>query len=135
MINLLTTAPGVTWLPIWLAAAAWLIKYLHPWVPNQLTGKNTSCDILSQYPITPLLKQWSFYINIIVYTLKRATHLVTCSSPQSAKIVRCGRWSDCNFRRSPRSAHKITNLWHVRYWRLNLLAFTKCAHSRDFLQP
>ena len=40
-------------------------------------------------------------------------------SPRSAKIARCARCGDCDFRRSPRSAYKIVDIWHVRYWRLN----------------
>ena len=57
-----------------------------------------------------------------------------CRSPRSAKIARCARWSDCDFRRSPRSAYKIADIWHVRYRRLNSPAFFKCARSRDFLR-
>ena len=38
-----------------------------------------------------------------------------------------------DFRRSPRSAYKIADIWHVRYRRLNSLAFAKCARSQDFL--
>ena len=37
-------------------------------------------------------------------------------------------------RRSPRSAYKIVDIWHVRYRRLNSPAFAKCARSRDFLR-
>ena len=55
-------------------------------------------------------------------------------SPRSAKIARCARCSDCDFRRSPRSAYKIADIWHVRYRRLNSPAFAKCARSRDFLR-
>ena len=55
-------------------------------------------------------------------------------SPRSAKIARSARCSDCDFRRSPRSAYKIADIWHVRYRRLNSLAFAKCARSRDFLR-
>ena len=55
-------------------------------------------------------------------------------SPRSAKIARCARCSDCDFRRSPRSAYKIADIWHVRYRRLNSPAFPKCARSRDFLR-
>ena len=55
-------------------------------------------------------------------------------SPRSAKIARCARCSDCDFRRSPRSAYKIANIWHVRYRRLNSPAFAKCTRSRDFLR-
>ena len=54
--------------------------------------------------------------------------------PRSAKIARCARYSDCDFCRSPRSAYKIVDIWHVRYRRLNLPAFTKYARSRDFLR-
>ena len=54
-------------------------------------------------------------------------------SPRSAKIARCARCSDCDFRRSPRSAYKIVDIWHVKYRRLNSPAFAKCARSRDFL--
>ena len=53
-------------------------------------------------------------------------------SRRSAKIAGCARWSDCDFRRSPRSAYKIANIWHVRYRRLNPPAFAKCARFRDF---
>ena len=42
-----------------------------------------------------------------------------CRSPPWAKIARRARCSDCNFRRSPRSANKIAYIWHVRYLRLN----------------
>ena len=49
-------------------------------------------------------------------------------------IARCARWSDCDFRRSPRLAYKIADIWHVRYRRLNSPAFAKCARSRDFLR-
>ena len=55
-------------------------------------------------------------------------------SPRSAKIARCARCNDCGFRRSPRSAYKIADIWHVRYRRLNSPAFAKCARSRDFLR-
>ena len=51
-------------------------------------------------------------------------------SLRSAKIARCARCSDCDFRRSPRSAYKIADIWHVRYRRLNSPAFAKCARSR-----
>ena len=37
-------------------------------------------------------------------------------------------------RRSPRSAYKIADIWHVRYRRLNSPAFAKCSRSRDFLR-
>ena len=40
-------------------------------------------------------------------------------SPRSAKIARCARCSNCDFRRSPRSAYKIADMWHVKYWRLD----------------
>ena len=52
---------------------------------------------------------------------------------RSAKIARCARCSDGDFRRSPRSAYKIADIWHVRYRRLNSPAFAKCTRSRDFL--
>ena len=39
-----------------------------------------------------------------------------------------------DFRRSPRSAYKIVDIWHVRYRRLNSPAFAWCARSRDFLR-
>ena len=55
-------------------------------------------------------------------------------SPRSAKIARCARCSDCDFRRSPRSAYKIADIWHVRYRRLNSPSFPKFARSRDFLR-
>ena len=55
-------------------------------------------------------------------------------SPRSVKIARCAKWSDCDFRRSPRSAYKIADIWHVRYRRLNSPAFAKCVRSRDFLR-
>ena len=55
-------------------------------------------------------------------------------SRRSAKIAWCARCSDCDFRRSPRSAYKIADIWHVRYGRLNSPAFAKCARSRDFLR-
>ena len=55
-------------------------------------------------------------------------------SRRSAKIARCARCGDCDFRRSPRSAYKIADFWHVRYGRLNSPAFAKCARSRDFLR-
>ena len=55
-------------------------------------------------------------------------------SPQSVKIARCARCSDYDFRRSPRSAYKIADIWHVRYRRLNSPEFAKCARSRDFLR-
>ena len=55
-------------------------------------------------------------------------------SRRSAKIARCARCSDCDFRRSPRSAYKIVDIWHVRYRRLNSPEFAKCARSRDFLR-
>ena len=32
-------------------------------------------------------------------------------SRRSAKIARCARCSDCDFRRSPRSAYKIADIW------------------------
>ena len=57
-----------------------------------------------------------------------------CRSPRKAKIAWCARLSDCDFRRSQRSAYKIADLWLVRYRRLNSSAFAKCAHSRDFLR-
>ena len=38
---------------------------------------------------------------------------------RSAKIARCDRCSDGDFRRSRRSAYKIADIWHVRYRRLN----------------
>ena len=56
------------------------------------------------------------------------------NSPRSAKIARCVRCRDCDFRRSPRSAYKIADIWRVRYRRLNSPAFAKCARSRDFLR-
>ena len=37
--------------------------------------------------------------------------------------------NDCGFRRSPRSAYKIVDIWHVRYRRLNSPAFAKSARS------
>ena len=49
------------------------------------------------------------------------------------KIARCARCGGCYFRRLPRSAYKIADIWHVRYRRLNSRAFAKCARSRDFL--
>ena len=55
-------------------------------------------------------------------------------SPQAAKIVRCARYSDCDFAISPRSAYKIADIRHVRYRRLNSPAFAKCTLSRDFLR-
>ena len=55
-------------------------------------------------------------------------------SPRLAKIARCARCSDCDFRRSPRSAYKIVDIWHVRYRRPNSPAFAKCARSREFLR-
>ena len=56
-------------------------------------------------------------------------------SLRSTEFVMCARYSDCNFRRSPRSAYKIADIWHVRYRRLNSPAFAKCARSRGFLRP
>ena len=50
-----------------------------------------------------------------------------------AKIARCARCGGCDFRRLPRSAYKIADVWHVRYRRLNSRAFAKCARSHDFL--
>ena len=55
-------------------------------------------------------------------------------SPRSAKIARCAQCSDCDFRRSPRSAYKIADIWDVRYRRLNSPAFAKYARSRHFLR-
>ena len=55
-------------------------------------------------------------------------------SSRSAKIARCARCSDYDFRRSPRSAYKIADIWHVRYRRLNSAAYAKYARSRDFLR-
>ena len=40
-------------------------------------------------------------------------------SPRWAKIARCARGSDCDFRRSPRSANIVANIWHVKHRRLN----------------
>ena len=57
-----------------------------------------------------------------------------CRSPRSAKIARCARCSAWDFRRPPRSAYKIADMWHVRYRRLNSPAFAKSARSRDFLR-
>ena len=54
-------------------------------------------------------------------------------SRRSAKIASCAWCSNCDFRRTPRSAYKIADIWHVRYRRLNSPAFTKCARCRDFL--
>ena len=56
------------------------------------------------------------------------------NSPRSAKIARCVWCRDCDFRRSPRSAYKIADIWRVRYRRLNSPAFAKCVRSRDFLR-
>ena len=50
-----------------------------------------------------------------------------------AKIARCARCGGHDFRRLPRSAYKIADIWHVRYRRLNSRAFAKCARSRDLL--
>ena len=55
-------------------------------------------------------------------------------SPRSAKIARCARYSDCDFRRSPRSAFKIADIWHVRYRRLNsaikfVIFYVYCCQS------
>ena len=55
-------------------------------------------------------------------------------SPRSAKIARCARCSNCDFRRSPWSAYKIADIWHVSYRQLNSPAFTKCTRSCDFLR-
>ena len=44
-------------------------------------------------------------------------------SRRSAKIARCARYIDCDFRRSPRSAYKIADIWHVRYRRLIFILF------------
>ena len=55
-------------------------------------------------------------------------------SLRSGKIARCARCSDWDFRRSPRSAYKIADIWHVRYRQLNSPAFAKRAKSRHFLR-
>ena len=46
----------------------------------------------------------------------------------------CPELSDCDFRRCPRSAYKIADIWHVKYRRLNSPAFAKYASSRGFLR-
>ena len=52
-------------------------------------------------------------------------------SLRSAKIARCARCSDCDFRRSPGSAYKIADIWHVRYRGLNSPAFVVyCCESQ-----
>ena len=55
-------------------------------------------------------------------------------SAGSAKIARCAWCSDGDFRRSPRSACNIADIWHLRYRRLNSPAFAKCSRSCDFLR-
>ena len=42
----------------------------------------------------------------------------------------CG---DCDFCRSPPSAYKIADIWHIGYRRLNPPAVAESARSRDFL--
>ena len=68
----------------------------------------------------PLSQQhtWWFY-----------TPIVTIS-----EITRSARFSDCDFRWLPQSTYKIPDIWNVRYWQSNSLAFAKCARSRDFLR-
>ena len=67
-------------------------------------------------------------------SVKPATHLaILYADRRDQRNSRCARCSDCDFRRLPRSAYKIADIWHVRYRRLNSPAFTKCARSRDFL--
>ena len=53
-------------------------------------------------------------------------------SRQSAKIARCVRCSDGDFRRSPRSAYKIADIRHVRYGQLNFPTFQVCLFPRFF---
>ena len=50
-----------------------------------------------------------------------------------SKIARCVRCGDCDFRRSPRSAYKIADIWHISYRRSNSPAFAKSTRSHDFL--
>ena len=54
-------------------------------------------------------------------------------SRRSVETVSCARCGDCDFLRSPRSAYKIADIWHVRYRRLNSPAFAESDRSRDFL--
>ena len=54
-------------------------------------------------------------------------------SQRLAEIARCAQYGDCDFRRSPRLAFKIADIWSTRYRRLNSPAFAKSARSRDFL--
>ena len=54
-------------------------------------------------------------------------------SRRLAKIARCAQYGDCDFRRSPRLAFKIADIWSTRYRRLNSPAFAKSARPRDFL--
>ena len=79
---------------------------------------------------------WCIYLSSIFCTPKACDTLgdYIRRSPRSAKIARCVRCSDCDFRRSPRSAYKIADISHVRYRRLNSPALAKCARSRDFLR-
>ena len=69
-----------------------------------------------------------------LHNLLRRRHDFIHRLPRSAKIAKCARCSDCDFRRLPRSAYKIVNIWHVRHRRLNSPAFAKYARYRDFLR-
>ena len=55
-------------------------------------------------------------------------------SRQSAKTTIAAPSTPDNFRRSPRSAYKIADTWHVRYRPLNSPAFAKCTRSSNFLR-
>ena len=72
--------------------------------------------------------------NVYYLSQRHTWRRQVCRVSRSAKIARCARCSDCDFRRSPRSAYKIADIWHIRYRRLNSPAFAKCARSRDFLR-
>ena len=84
----------------------------------------------------PFLKplQMSFKFRLSSPLSQRYTWRFYTPIARSAKIARCARCSDCDFRRLPQSAYKIADIWHVRYRRLNSPTFAKCARSRNFLR-
>ena len=71
-------------------------------------------------PVPPLCTAPATQVRINTDHLKPVTHLAILYPDLG------------DFRRSP---HKIADVWHVKYLRLNSPAFAKCARSRDFLRP
>ena len=56
-------------------------------------------------------------------------------SRRSAKISECARCGDCDFRRSPRSADKIADIWHVMKSMSSTIFFLLLIHfSERFLE-